>query len=123
MARKGEKAVVVRRYSELLLKAAEELVDQEFGPDGIPSQVRFSEVEQISVELGDALARRIMMRAAARQADVETSKGQVCPECQRDLEPLEPEPRILRTRAGEVEWSEPQCYCRRCRRSFFPSKP
>ena len=29
--------------------------------------------------------------------------------------------RIVATRAGEAEWAEPEGYCDRCRRSFFPS--
>ena len=36
---------------------------------------------------------------------------------------LEANPRILQTRAGEAEWPEPEGYCDRCRRAFFPLSP
>jgi hypothetical protein len=29
----------------------------------------------------------------------------------------------VRTDVGEAHWSEPQGYCTRCRRAFFPSEP
>ncbi len=46
-----------------------------------------------------------------------------CPKCGWDAVPKEEaEPRILLTRAGEAEWSEPETYCPHCRRAFFPSE-
>lgn len=38
---------MVKRYAELLSKAAAELVEREFGPEGLPSGVKFSELEQL----------------------------------------------------------------------------
>ena len=67
LARQGEQAAVVRRQEELLSKAAAELVEREFGPHGLPKGVQFAELEQLSVELGDGLARRIMARAVSGQ--------------------------------------------------------
>ena len=123
MARQGEKAAVVKRYAELLSQAAAELVEREFGPEGLPRGVKFSELEQLSVELGDGLARRIMQQAVTAQAQADGMAAEICPQCGRELQQHSPDPRILLTRVGEVEWSEPECYCRSCRRAFFPSEP
>ena len=44
-----------------------------------------------------------------------------CPGCRAPLPCADANPRILKTRAGEAEWPEPEGYCDRCRRAFFPS--
>ena len=44
-----------------------------------------------------------------------------CPGCQQTLPCGDDNPRIVQMRAGEAEWPEPESYCPRCRRAFFPS--
>ena len=44
-----------------------------------------------------------------------------CPGCQQPLACPDTNERIVATRAGEAGWAEPEGYCDRCRRSFFPS--
>jgi hypothetical protein len=46
-----------------------------------------------------------------------------CPGCRQPLDCDTTNPRISQTRAGEAEWAEPEGYCDRCRRAFFPSVP
>jgi hypothetical protein len=77
-------------------------------------------IEEIAVAVGDALAQKIMeQRLAAEAACAEP----ICPKCQgRGLRKGEQKRKIL-TRRGEVEFVDVECYCRRCRRSFFPSLP
>ncbi len=124
--RKSDRVPAVRRHLPELDEVAGRLVDGEFGEAGLPCGVRFSELEEISVELGHAVARRIMSLAAARQAAALScgdadGKPHGCPACGREGVSEEDEPRILITRAGDAEWSEPKYKCRSCRRSFFPS--
>lgn len=121
--RRGENAAVVKRHAKILDQLAAEIVSVEFGPQGVPDGVRFSEVEDIGVELGDAIARRIMQDAVARQSVEHQSREHVCPGCGAVGNKDDLEPRILLTRSGDVEWTEVECRCEPCRRSFFPSEP
>jgi hypothetical protein len=67
--------------------------------------------------LGESLARQ---GAATNQ---QPPAARACPGCQQPLDCDEANPRIVRTRAGEAQWPEPEGYCSRCRRAFFPSIP
>jgi len=122
-SRKGEKAGIVKRHSQVLDRIAADLVTEEFGPQGVPDGVRFSEVEDLAVELGDALARRIIQDGVARQSAEHQSREHTCPTCGKIGRKKEsPDSRILLTRSGDVEWTELECHCRPCRRDFFPSE-
>lgn len=86
--------------------------------DGTPKT--FDELERESIEVGDSIASA-MLEANVRDGE-EPSSVCRCPKCNR-LGPRceEEEPRILQTDRGEVSWLEAEYFCRRCRRSFFPS--
>ncbi len=44
-----------------------------------------------------------------------------CPMCGRSCAVEQgPEPLILQGKRSEIEYSEPRCHCRSCRRDFFP---
>ena len=86
--------------------------------DGTPKT--FDELEQESIEVGDLIGSAML---EASVCDGEESPATCrCPKCNR-LCPLseEMEPRVLQTDRGEVSWLEAEYFCRRCRRSFFPS--
>lgn len=103
-------AAVVREFlaEEGLLAAAGQ---------GAPS--RFEALEDAAVEVGDALTRELLEQELAAQAEVECH----CPTCgAAGLRKRERE-RSIQTRRGPVPVTEIECYCRRCRRSFFPSVP
>lgn len=78
------------------------------------------EIEDLAVEVGDEIARQLASGDLAGRAQ-EAVAEQTCPDCGRvcaveaDHEPL-----ILQGRRGEIEYSEPRCHCRSCRRDFFP---
>lgn len=124
MAQTWETVQVVEDLKSRLEGVAKNLVFEVYGPVGMPWGTPFSELEDVSVELGQCLSRMIMEQAAGRQAD-QTSHAppeyEVCPTCGQPVGVAESRPRPLTTRAGEVQWDEPQRYCRKCRRSFFPS--
>ncbi len=81
------------------------------------------ELEDLVVEIGDELACQLANAdVTERAARVAEAAGQVCPECGRECAvDRAREPLILQGRRGEIEYSEPRCHCRSCRRDFFPS--
>ena len=84
--------------------------------DGRP--MTFSQLEDECIEAGDLLtAAMLQQRVTDRQPAKQTP---CCPTCDRPADPGPDEPRVLQTDRGDVEWMEPTCYCRYCRRSFFP---
>ncbi len=137
MARTSETARVVEDSKSRLEGMAKNLVFEVYGSEGMPWGTPFSELEDVSVELGRCLSRMIMEEAAGRQADQmiteEAASRQadqasqappeyaVCPTCGQPVGEPKSRSRPLTTRAGEVQWEEPRRYCRKCRRSFFPS--
>ena len=73
----------------------------------------FADIEDLTAEIGDELTRR-----ADEMAETNI---QVCPDCGKNAKvEAELEPLILQGQRGEIEYSEPVCYCTRCRVSFFP---
>ena len=86
--------------------------------DGCPKT--FAELEDECVEAADLLAAvTLQLRAGERELPEDACR---CPECQRPGERLpDAEQRLLQADCGDVAWQEPAFYCRRCRRSFFPS--
>ena len=87
------------------------------------NSLTFQQIEDEACELGDAVAQALMGESLAEQA----TRGPrelwaCCPRCQRPAkQEAEPEPRLLDTRRGQVDWQEPKHYCQHCRQSFFPS--
>lgn len=80
------------------------------------------EIENLAVKVGDEVARQLASSDLAERSEETAAVKQFpCPECGRvcavesELEPL-----ILQGRRGEIEYSEPRCHCRSCRRDFFP---
>jgi hypothetical protein len=83
----------------------------------------FVEIEDLTAEIGDEVARQLARVELTRRAQAMTEAGRhACPECGKEaLVEAEAEPLILQGLRGEVEYSEPICQCTRCRVSFFPS--
>ena len=83
----------------------------------------FSEIEEMGVQIGDAVCREFVGQAVSQQACGAEQCGREhrCPTCDSLLERRDAEPRPLLTRRGEIAWQEPQAYCAKCRKAFFPS--
>ncbi len=80
----------------------------------------FDEMESDSIAVADIIGTAML---EGNVQDVQQPAGTCrCPTCDR-LSPRreEAEPRVLQTDRGEVTWLEAEYFCRRCRRSFFPS--
>lgn len=81
------------------------------------------DIEDLAVAVGDEIARQLasgdLSERAREMADQERFH---CPECGREcIVEQDEEPLILQGRRGEIEYAEPRCHCRSCRRDFFPS--
>ena len=103
---------------------AKNLVAKLYGPDGPPGGTKLTEIEDLLLALRDVLTEKLLDEALARQAAARAQAAALrCPGCQQPLACDDTNQRVLKTRAGEAEWAEPEGYCTRCRRAFFPSVP
>jgi uncharacterized protein with PIN domain len=112
----------VRAYVEGVAKS---LVDRIYGPKGLPWGTKLTELEDVVLAVREALSEKMLDEALARQAQTAAERPEpfrCCSKCGQEVRARDPEPRIMTTRAGEAEWQEPETYCTRCRRSFFPSE-
>ena len=80
------------------------------------------DLEELTCQIGDEFARQLCERELVNRgrqaADAEQCE---CPECGLPCPRGEPEPVVLQGLRGEVGFNQPSCFCRHCRRSFFPS--
>ncbi|MEX1028189.1 MAG: hypothetical protein WD049_09325 [Candidatus Paceibacterota bacterium] len=107
-----------KRAEELALELLK-ITGGRFKSDG--TSKTFDEIEERAIEVGD-LVTSLAIGEAAKQADQVPECR--CPQCgavpkrpsEDDTEPI-----VLQTDRGEVDFLTEGYYCRRCRRSFFPS--
>ena len=80
----------------------------------------FDELEEESIEVSDLVGEALLDRMVG---DAEEPSGSCrCPKCDRVCPRRgEDEPRVVEADRGTVAWNEAEYFCRRCRRSFFPS--
>lgn len=125
MARTKAVRSEVAEHQSYIEGVVKNLHDRLYGPTGLPWGTTLEELEELVVQLGQDFSRRLLRAILQKQADQPTpSEREHCPQCQSSDkldDPDDPEPRIVTTRVGDAEWSEPKQYCRRCRRNFFPS--
>lgn len=101
---------------------AKNFLHKVYGPDGMPWGTSFEELESAAVAIGNEMARHMVNQGLAQQAGSSPGTAyQTCSQCGRPVLPGDTNPRIVQTRVGDVEWSEPEGYCDRCRKAFFPS--
>jgi hypothetical protein len=111
----------VRPYVE---GVAKNLIDKLYGPDGPAWGTKLTEIEDLFLAIRELLTEKMLADALTRQSATQATGPtpyRICPGCQQPLLCDDTNERIVQTRAGEAEWAEPQGYCDRCRRSFFPS--
>ncbi len=84
MAQALQSEQVVDDLKAQLEGMAKNLVHEVYGAEGMPWGTPFSELEDVSVELGQCLSRMIMQEAAGRQAEQTSDAAveyEVCPTC------------------------------------------
>jgi hypothetical protein len=124
MARKKSTRPEVTLNKAYLEGVAKNLALKLYGPDGLPWGTTFEDLEELVVQLGQTISRELLNQVLRKQAaNPVPAAAELCPTCQRSPDQGDPEPRIVTTRVGDAEWSEPQRSCGPCRRSFFPSVP
>ena len=115
------KVVEVLPYLE---GVAKNLVDRLYGPAGPAWGTKLTEIEELLLDIRQILTERMLDDALARQAaahDTAPTPAPTCPGCGQRLACDDTNERIVTTRVGEAQWAEPEGYCDRCRRAFFPS--
>jgi hypothetical protein len=124
MARAKKRTPKVEEVRPYVEGVAKNLIDKLYGPDGPAWGTKLTEIEDLFLAIREVLSEKMLADALARQAATQAQGAtahRTCPGCQQPLPCADSNERILQTRAGEAEWAEPQGYCDRCRRSFFPS--
>lgn len=124
MARTKKRTPKVEEVRAYVEGVAKNLVEKLYGPDGPAWGTKLTEIEDLLLELREVLTKKMLDESLARQAaaqDKQRAAVRTCPGCQQPLPCDDANPRLVPTRAGEAEWSEPEGYCPRCRRAFFPS--
>jgi hypothetical protein len=105
---------------------AKSLIDRIYGPHGLPWGTKLTELEDVVIAVRQVLSERMLAQALERQAQTAEQRPEPFRQCAGCSGPVETqsdaEPRNVQTRAGEAEWDEPHCYCRKCRQAFFPSE-
>ena len=124
MARAKKRTPQVEEVRPYVEGVAKNLVDKLYGPDGPAWGTQLTEIEDLLLAIREVLTEKMLADALARQAAAQTQSppaSRTCPGCQQPLACPDRNERILQTRAGDAEWAEPEGFCDRCRRSFFPS--
>src|SRR4051812_45550110 len=99
-----------------LQAAAKNVLRHAYGPDGMPWGTRFTDLEDMTVQVGRLLQTEVLGAARrGRAATPPPADLRGCPTCGGPLDEQDPEARDLDTRAGPVAWDEPAASCPRCR--------
>ena len=108
------------RLADVAEQLQEEFGDVSAGENGCLLEA----VEDWAIEVGDQLARQVMSQQAARVAREQPAAEECpCPKCQQPARWRGQRKRRIETRRGTIHVPEPEYFCTRCRRSFFPGDP
>lgn len=122
MTQPEQAAQQLTQLSQLIQGVAKNFVHRLYSTQGPQWETPFDDIEELAVQTGKAIALSILDQALDGQASSPVPVDwENCGHCGKPLQLEEPEPRILTTRAGDVQWNEPKRFCQTCRKSFFPS--
>lgn len=121
MAHATKRSAPVEAVRPYLEGVAKNLADKLYGPRGPAWGTKLTQIEDLLLELREVLTEEMLAQVLARQTTPDPATPSPCPGCQQPLPCSQRQPRLLRTRVGEAEWSEPEGYCPTCRQSFFPA--
>lgn len=116
----------LERFRPYLDGVAKKMADDLWGPHGPKWGTTLTEMEDQALAVREIISQKLLELGLERQAAAppQPHQARTCPDCERPMaEPKQPAPRTMQTRAGDVCWQEPQEFCPRCRRAFFPSEP
>jgi hypothetical protein len=123
MARHKKRTPKVEELRPYVEGVAKNLVEKLYGAQGPAWGTKLTEIEDVLLEIREVLTEKMLDLTLAQQAATRERPEayRTCPACRAPLSCPDTNPRLLKTRAGEAEWPEPEGYCDRCRRAFFPS--
>jgi hypothetical protein len=127
MADSSKNFVSVESLRNYLEGVAKKVADELWGSKGPEWGTSMTQLEDIALEARAIFSQRLLELGLERQAAAfgaePPQEAQSCPDCHRPFgKPKQTKDREIESRAGDVYWQEPQAYCTRCRRAFFPSK-
>src|ERR1700685_4407058 len=109
MARATKRSGPIEAVRPYLEGVAKNLADKLYGPRGPAWDTRLTQIEDLLLELRDVLTEEMLAQVLARQPPpAPAALPPTCPGCQQPLPCGQRQPRRLRTRVGEAEWSEPE---------------
>jgi len=117
---RNKQPVVSSAVAEKIMELAELIARDQFGPQGVPIDITFAEIEEIGHQAGRIVAAEVDQKLTADHQEHFIDEHQPCPKCER-MCPAQPYDRKIKTRDGTMVLSETVCDCPDCRRSFFPS--
>lgn len=123
MAQTGQSTPDIACVRVYLGGVAKYLLDKLYGPAGPPWGTSLSELEDRLGAMQQQLAADFFALALTLQAQQHPhapAEFHTCPSCQQPLDCPDTQARSTRTGVGLAEWNEPEGYCSKCRRSFFP---
>ena len=123
MAHRTDPAAVVVDQENLIQGVAKHFLQKVYGPEGMPWGTKFSELEELTAQIGQAVSRSMMNHALANQAQDVPEHAENCGVCGEVVRAGPPELRIVATTVGPVRWEQPKRYCPQCRAAFFPPVP
>ena len=125
MARTVDPTVAKAELENLLQGVAKQLIHRVYGPEGMPWGTKFADLEELAVQLGQAVSQSMIDQALARQAAAVPVEADSV--WRRAATPLDPaggtEPRAVATQVGTARWDEPKRYCPTMSGRFFPLSP
>src|SRR5581483_4598355 len=111
MARQQKRSPQVEEVRPYVEGVAKNLVDKLYGPNGPPWGTTLTDIEDLLLEVREVLTEQMLDLTLTRQAQALPQQPQAtrrCPSCQQPLPGEAANPRLMQTRVGEAEWTEPQ---------------
>jgi hypothetical protein len=114
----ANKAAFQARFREAMRDAVRKFLVEEELPEPAAGEALFTVIEDLALDAGDAVSLEVFEQRLAQLPP----EPAACPHCGADGQRVRQRDRTLTTRRGlDVPLAEQECYCRRCRRAFFPS--
>lgn len=102
-----------------LMKAAEELIDRMLAEEKPADEIRFEDIEQAALRVGQGLQAEIVAEATAGAERGEDIK---CPTCGKRMSYQGLRSRPVVSAAGKVTIQRGYYYCRSCKVGSFPPR-
>jgi hypothetical protein len=107
------------RKTELLSELAELMIEEQVEQGVFLGTPHYSIIERAAMKLGRDLSRQAQERGS-REVASNCEAEVACPTCQGACR-VQTKKRKVTSTDGPVELTEAVAFCRRCKRSFFPS--